>query len=45
MKVEVELEDLEQLLFLADDYVYWKPWSIEIANRLEEAVEKAKGNL
>lgn len=42
MNVEVNLWDLEYLLMLADDYVYWKPESIAVADRLEAAVTKAK---
>lgn len=42
MNVEVNLYDLEYLLQLADDYVYWQPLSIAVADRLEAAVEKAK---
>lgn len=41
-KVEVNLYDLEYLLELADGYVYWKPESVRVANRLEEAIFKAK---
>lgn len=41
-KVEVDLFDLEYLLELADDYVYWNTLSIVVADRLEEAVNKVK---
>lgn len=44
MKVEVDVADLEYLLWVADDYVYWKPASIAVANRLEEAIQRTKEN-
>jgi hypothetical protein len=44
MKVEVDIEDLEYLLLVADESVYWKPRSIAVANRLEDAIAKAKEN-
>lgn len=42
MKVEVDVADLEYLLWVADDHVYWKPDSIAVADRLEDAINKAK---
>lgn len=45
IKVEVDLWDLEYLLMVADEYVYWKPASLAVANRLEEAVKRTKGEI
>lgn len=42
MKVEVDLADLEALLELADSYVYWADWSLKIATRIEDVINKAK---
>lgn len=41
-KVEVELTDLEYLLELADDYVYWKGPSLALANKIEALIKEAK---
>jgi hypothetical protein len=40
-KVEVELADLEALLELADDYVYWKASSLALAERIETVIKEA----
>lgn len=42
MKVEVDLDDLETLLDVADAYVYWHPSTLEVANRIEETIRKAR---
>lgn len=41
-KVEIELSDLEYLLELADDYVYWNTISLVVADRIQAVIDRAK---